>query len=233
MYGWRGKLGLLVPANNTVIEPELNRLLPEGTSLFSTRMMVEGPFSPEALNKMENEASRGIRELEVSEVDFIVYSCMSTSLVKGKDWDLAFESIPTNRMTRKSTAAKCTVEALLSRLVKKVAILSPYPEAIQSLVIPYFKMWGLQPVSTKSLDIGDYHTVTRINPETLYREVRGMKLRDAEGICILATDLRTLEINAILEKDLGLPVVSTNLAICWSFLKNRGIELPMQCLYSH
>jgi len=224
MYGWRGKLGLLIPANNTVIEPELNRMLPEGTSLFSTRMIVEGPFSAEALHKMEKEASRGIRELEISEVDFIVYACMSTSLAKGRDWDLAFRRKSQGGTVGKITAAQCTVEALLSRNVQKVAILSPYPEAIQSLVVPYFREWGLQPVSTRSLDIGDYHAVTRITPEALYREAREMDLKNAEGICILATDLRTLEIIPPLEEDLGLPVVSTNLAICLSFLKSRGIK---------
>ena len=37
MYGWRGKIGLLVPANNSVIEPEMWRVLPEKVSLHSRR----------------------------------------------------------------------------------------------------------------------------------------------------------------------------------------------------
>ncbi|HHV14000.1 MAG TPA: hypothetical protein GXX75_27410 [Clostridiales bacterium] len=226
MYGWRGKLGLLVPANNTVIEPELGRILPMGTALFSTRMIVEGAFDAQALHRMETQTSRGTEELLMSQVDMIAYSCMSTSLAKGKQWDESFQERLPGKLVRITTAAQCTTSALLSLNIKNVAILTPYPAAIQSLVAPYFQEWGLNPVSLESLDIDDYHAVTRVTPESVYRAVKSMDIKDAEAVCILATDLRTIEVITPLEDDLGIPVVSTNLAMCWSFIKNMGIRDP-------
>ncbi|HHY36467.1 MAG TPA: hypothetical protein GX518_02115 [Firmicutes bacterium] len=224
MYGWRGKLGLLVPANNTVIEPELNRLLPPGTAAFATRMIVEGPFTAEALHRMETQAGRGIRELLLSRVDMIVYACMSTSLAKGDQWDRSFAQGLPEEPVKITTAARCTIRALQALGAKKVAVLTPYPAAIQSLVAPYFQAAGLEPAALASLDIDDYHAVTQVTPERLYRAVRSMDLGGAEAVCLLATDLRTIEAIVPLEQDLGIPVVSTNLAICWSFLTELGIR---------
>lgn len=224
MYGWRGKIGLLIPANNTVIEPELNRLAPEGVTVHSTRMIVEGPFEAEALHRMEKQTSRGIEELLISEVDVIAYACMSTSLVKGSAWDREYAERLSEKPVSLLTAANCTIQALQHLGVGKVAVLSPYPAAIHPLVNPYFADHGLTVTTHKSLDIGSYQAVTKVTPETVYTEARAMRIDGAEAICILATDLRTLEAVPILEQDLGIPVVSTNIAICWMALNSMGVR---------
>jgi len=38
MYGWRGRIGLIVPSSNTTMEMELHSALPEGVSLHTARM---------------------------------------------------------------------------------------------------------------------------------------------------------------------------------------------------
>lgn len=42
-YGGLGKIGLLVPSNNTVAEPDFRRVLPPGYAAFATRMIFQGP----------------------------------------------------------------------------------------------------------------------------------------------------------------------------------------------
>src|SRR5262245_6790252 len=37
-YGWRGRVGLIVPPANLTIEPEIAAMLPEGVSLHATRL---------------------------------------------------------------------------------------------------------------------------------------------------------------------------------------------------
>ena len=34
MYGQNGRIGLLVPSVNTVVEPEFNRMIPEGINVY-------------------------------------------------------------------------------------------------------------------------------------------------------------------------------------------------------
>ena len=38
MYGWRGRIGLLVPSINTTMETEFWRIAPEGVSVHTARI---------------------------------------------------------------------------------------------------------------------------------------------------------------------------------------------------
>ena len=40
MYGWRGRIGLLVPSTNFAVEPEFNRAVPEGVSIHAARCVL-------------------------------------------------------------------------------------------------------------------------------------------------------------------------------------------------
>lgn len=226
MYGWRAKLGLLIPANNTVIEPELTRYLPDGVSLHATRMVVEGPFASEALLRMEQSAARGLNELAQSQVDVQVYACMSTSLVKGREWDEAFTrrlEAPSGRVAL-FTAAAATMAALRALGVGRVAVLSPYPPTIHPLLRPFFASYGFDIDANVNLEISDYAAVNQQSPEQIYRIGRSIVTPGTEAVCLLATDLPTFPAIEALERDLRLPVVSTNQAILWCALHAAGVS---------
>ncbi len=36
MYGWRGRIGLMVPTGNSVMEPEFQRMAPDGVTTMPT-----------------------------------------------------------------------------------------------------------------------------------------------------------------------------------------------------
>lgn len=232
MYGWRAKLGLLIPANNTVIEPELQSSLPEGVSLHATRMIVEVPFDGDALIRMEQNAARGIQELTLSQTDVQVYACMATSLVKGRAWtdEFAQRLHGSSSDTAMLTAAGATMEALRALRAKRVAVLSPYPSTIHPLLQPFFGAYGLDVTANLNLELSGYVEVTQQDPKRIYRKAREMQVEGAEALCILATDLPTFPIIEQLERDLGLPVVSTNQAILWQALREAGIHDPLDGL---
>src|SRR3972149_5163479 len=86
MYGWRGKIGLLVPANNSVIEPEVGRALPDGGCLYATRMLAPGDPTGRAIHAMEPQADRGVEELTATGVDLFAFADMVTTFVMPKAW---------------------------------------------------------------------------------------------------------------------------------------------------
>ena len=83
MYGWRGRIGLLVPSINTTIEPEFWRLAPEGVSVHSARMDVGGQGTPEALRAMEHVAKNAAKDVAMTKPDVVVYGCTSGSFFEG------------------------------------------------------------------------------------------------------------------------------------------------------
>ena len=51
MYGWRARLGLVIPANNTVIEPEFSRIVPQGVAAFGAKIRSHG-LSAEGIDRI-------------------------------------------------------------------------------------------------------------------------------------------------------------------------------------
>ena len=81
MFGELGRIGVIVPANNAVLEPELGAHLPPGVALYATRVLARGDLTPAAVIAMEGEVGRAAAELAATGVDVIVYADMVTTFI--------------------------------------------------------------------------------------------------------------------------------------------------------
>jgi arylmalonate decarboxylase len=225
MYGWRMKLGILTPANNVVIEPEFYRFLPPEVAVYTTRMLTSGTHSLEGLVAMEKSAMRGVEELAATKVDVIVYACLSTSLAKEEGWSEAFiERVHESTGIPATAAALATIEALGAMGIKRVGVGSPFPKKIDAEVAPFMARYGIEVLKTVSLEVSDEAEIGRIPPDAIYRLGKDADHEDAQGVCLMATDIQTLDVVEALERDLGKPVVTTNQAILWKTLQLGGVQ---------
>ena len=87
MYGWRGKIGLIIPSLNCTMEAELNKMVPRGVAVFATRLLLERGL-PDELERMAVDTDKAAHLLETADVTGILYGCTSGSLIKGVGWDL-------------------------------------------------------------------------------------------------------------------------------------------------
>ncbi len=223
MYGWRAKLGVIIPSNNTILEPEFARMVPDGVSVHAARILTAGT-TPEAILEMERNASRALRELHAGAVDVIAYACLATALVKGPGWAERFiGEVVRDVELPATTAITATMDGLIALGATRVAVASPYPDEIHRLLPPFFEQHGIQVVRSQNLDIRDALEVCRVPSSTAYRLARQVNSPDAQGLCIVATDFQTVDIIAALECDLGKPVVTTNQALLWRALGLAGV----------
>ena len=87
MYGWRGRIGLLVPSINTTMETEFWKIAPEGVSVHSARIAGGRHGTPEELRSMETASKKAAEEVAMVEPDVVVYGCTSGSFFEGPDWN--------------------------------------------------------------------------------------------------------------------------------------------------
>lgn len=227
-YGHRAKIGLVIPSNNTVIEPELWSMRPAGVTVHGHRIQARGN-TPEGIVEMEKSADRAVGELAHGRMTAIMYSCLATSLVKGLDWTRSVAArIQTSTSIPAGTAAGATFDAVRSTGAHRVAIASPYPDRIQSLLPPFVAEYGLELVSARNMGIQNSLELWKISGDTLREFVRAADHPKAEVMCIVATDLPTVVEIATLEQELGKPVITTNQAILWKALALCGIDQPIQ-----
>lgn len=228
MYGWRARIGLIIPSLNVTIEPEFNHLAPEGVSVHATRLLFE-KGTVEGLEKMAEDTDRAAQLLATACVDVIAYACTSGSLVKGLGWDREIINLIERQTgipaTTTSTAA---VDAFSELGVKRVAVATPYIQEVNGKEKAFFEGHGVEVVYIEGLGYTSGEDLHREPPATAYRLAKKVDRRIADCVFISCTDFKSIEVLGVLEKDLGKPVLCSNTVTMWAVLRRLGLRQPIE-----
>ncbi len=224
MYGWRARIGLIVPSSNTTMEPELYRAIPQGVSIHISRIPLR-EVTVESLLEMEKHSLRASQELADADVDLILYGCTSGSLVGGPGFDKTIAGKIYEATGKPAvTTATAVIEALEALAVKRIVVATPYIDEINDAEKRFLEAHGLEVLSIKGMGVRRNTDIGRISPHEVYRFARSLYKGRAEGLFISCTNLRTFEVIESLEKDLEIPVVTSNQASLWASLRRLGIR---------
>ena len=227
-WTYRGKIGLILTADSEM-EREYYNFVPPGTSLHFTRMPLAS-MADQVKANTEMAESSNIEEaaelLSVIKPDCIAMTCTSMSFVRGAGYD---EEI-VRRIEEKTgipatTASTASIKALRKLGLKKLAVGAPYVTELTARLRQFLEANDFQVVNVRSLDL-EWIGVPSL--DEIYRLARKVNRTDADGIYIACTGMRTFEITAPLEEDLGKPVVSAIQATMWEALNLAGVrpQLP-------
>ncbi|AJC72372.1 maleate cis-trans isomerase [Thermococcus guaymasensis DSM 11113] len=224
MYGWRRRIGLIVPSSNTTMEPEFWKMAPEGVSVHAARMNLR-VVTEEALVDMESYAKDAAKRLADAAVNIIMYGCTSGSLVKGKGYDRQIaKELEEASGIKAITTSTAVLEALKTLGISKVVVATPYIDSVNEKEKQFLEDNGLDVLAIKGLGIVQNTEIGKQPPEVAYRLALDVYSPEADGLFISCTNFRTIEIIDKLESDLGIPVVTSNQASMWYTLKNLGIK---------
>lgn len=231
MFGNKGRIGVIVPANNSVIEPELWSKLPTDVALFATRVFAKGDLTPDAVKAMEGEVGRATAELDATGVDVILYADMVTTFVMEEGWnERRTAEIAKDAGVACVSAWTAMRDALASLGVKKFALGTPYPRGLHDLGPPFFEGAGYGLSGDATLDILAMHDVEKVTPQRLRDFVDRLERTGAEAVVLLATDLPTFTSIDSLEEATGVPVLTSNQTLLWSALEALGGAMPISGL---
>jgi maleate isomerase len=232
--GWRAKLGILIPSINYVMEPEFNRMAPKGVSVHAARLKVGreeyglGKKMFEFFNLMAKNVEKEA-ELLGCVADVIGYGCTSGSFAMGNKWnEELIKRIEKAAGVPTTTTSTAMCEALREMGVKKLALVTPYPDSVNRLEKNFLKNNGFKVVSTKSCECNIHGLQGEYSPHVAYRLAKEANVEEADGIFISCTNFRTIEILEKLEHDTNKPVISSNSVTFWKMLKMAGIHEPIK-----
>ncbi|MDY6819616.1 MAG: maleate cis-trans isomerase [Halobacteriales archaeon] len=224
MYGWRGRIGLIVPSSNTTNEPEFRGVLPAGVSVHTARMHLEGTTADELAAMAENAATAADL-LSTADVDVIAYGCTTGSLVHGPGHDEEIEHEIEMETDIPTVATAASVKRAFEYLgLESIAIATPYIDELNEREREFLEAAGYTVTGIDGLDIEPNLGIGRRRPEIAYRRARAVDTGVADGIFISCTNFRTFEIIERLEADLGKPVVTSNQATLWDALRHIDID---------
>lgn len=223
VYGTKGRIGLVVPANNSVIEPEFWSVLPAGFTAHATRILAKGDLTPAAVRRMERDADAAVEAIAATGVDVIAYCDMVTTFIMDAGWNEA----SMRRFARAADVACISAwtalrDALAKLGARRLAIGTPYPRAIHEMAPPFFEGQGFTVHSHATLDIVAMREVPTVDAARLGAFVRRLDVRGCNALVLLATDLPTFGSLHALEAEIGIPVLTSNQALLWRALSELG-----------
>ena len=219
MYGWRLRIGLIVPSSNTTMEPEIYEMAPKGVSIHTARMKLR-EVTTEALREMAEEAAGAAELLSTAGVDLILYGCTTGSILGGSDWEsVLMEKVQKSGGAPSFSTAMALVEALRELEAEGIAVATPYIDELNDLERKFLESKGFEVLNIKGLGLERNLDIGREPPSTAYRLAREVFRAEADAIFISCTNFRTIEIIGALEADLERPVVTSNQASMWKALR--------------
>jgi len=231
MFGWRARLGVLLPPGNPTVEPELYGMAPPGVSLHFARLEAPPSIGPPGGAAGMEERTRAYREglagpaTALGEVRpavvILAHTASSYALGFGNEQPL-IERIASLTGAPALLAAHAVLAALQHLGVKRLALGTPYPESISRLGRAYWEAAGLQVVGYHRL--AGVHDIYADSEERADLLARQADVPAAEAVLLSGTGLPTVAVLERLERDLGKPVISSNQACLWQALRLAGVR---------
>ena len=229
--GWRLKFGVIVPATNTIVEPEFHSMTPAGVTchtgrfpLKDVRISSDNDFE-RLVADIHANLDRAVDDLMSVAPDHIIVGVSAESFWDGADG----AEVIRNRLVEKtgvsitlgSDAARVALEAVAAQ---RIGVLTPYWPVADERVRQYFNQCGFTAVRVTGLKATSPLNIAEQSPDTLRHAIRGLDGDDIDTIVQVGTNLALAALADELEQELGKPVIAINVALYWHALRQNGIN---------
>lgn len=225
MYGWRARIGLLVPAVNNTMERELWSLVPDGVTVATARIACEREGTADTLRAMAQEGKAACERVRTAEPDVVLFGCTSASFYQGADWNDEFQAeLAAIAGVPAVSTSGAMAECLKRGGIRKVDVVTPYVETTNERLRRYLQSSGIEVSRLGTFDMLDMFDHAKIQPGDVYAKVKETVSAESEAVFVACTQVRALEVVDALERDLGKPVYSANQASFWQVFETLGID---------
>ena len=215
------RVGLIVPSVNATIEPELAWIAPAGVSFHCARIMLR-ETTAEGLREMNAEIESAARLLAALAPNAVAYACTSGSFLDGaKRLRARIEAIAQIVRCPVVATSQAMIDALRALRVRRVALATPYLDALTQIERRFLEEQGFDVVSLRSLGLSGA-AIREVSPERVFELACDADSSQAEAIFVSCTDLRALEVVDALEHRLSKPVLTSNQVTLWELLRVLG-----------
>jgi maleate isomerase len=230
IYGHRGKIGIVLPSVNTVVETESGPLCPPGvTNHFARISVVERPLTSEHAFLEHVEAMRaGIG----GAIDQVV-TCRPTHVIMAVALEAFWGGVETATTMQRdletrtglgvSMGGSATVAALRNFEVRRLGILTPHMPRGDAMVRLYFEEAGFDIVKLIGLKRGSALSIATTTVEEIRAALHDLAASDIEAIVQVGTNLPMKDMAVAAERWLGKPVLCINVVTYWDALRRMGL----------
>lgn len=214
----RVKALLVVPENNTTMEPELSALCPELAPIPVAR--VKRPARTLRLEDLPVYADATLDAIEpfASEAwDLVIYGCTAAGFLGGPDSNARMVA----RLRARTGAivvssAGAMIEALRGAGVSETAVVTPYLQPVNDGLRNYLESSGIEVETLSSFFCKTTAELGAITEDQVLELARRTVTPRSKSLFVACSQLPTLNAMAQLRAELGIPVWSSIRATAWA-----------------
>lgn len=238
VLGYRRLLGVIAPSTNTTVQPDMERMRPEGVTNHFSRIFVEDPV---ALNNEDFIAGTtaiaentmdAVRSVMTCRPDYLILGMSAITFYGGVQGSLDFKKqVEDVAGIGASTGAESIAAALKAYgNVKTVSFVSPYYPVANAEVRRFLEESGFSVVRDVPLECKRWTDIAKVTPQRLREVIDHLDGPDVDAIVQVGTNLSMVSLAAEKEATLGKPVIAINTATYWHGLRACGIDDRVQGL---
>ena len=216
--------GLLIPSTNTTVEAELARL-PGGYQAHYARVLTSTPGRPFAPGRDE-DVDYQAKLLGTAKVEMVMLMQTSASLF-ADDYDETTE----RRMSTAAggvpaiTSARAMGRALNALGARRIGLVSPYSEEVNSRARRYFsEKHGLEIAVVEGFAATDSYAIGQLGPENARDAFARINRPEIDAFAVPGANFPTMAAIAAWEREFAKPVVTSTQAAVWAMARQLGGE---------
>jgi maleate cis-trans isomerase len=217
-YAPRGLVGMLTPQANTTVEPEFNILWPKGVAMINARLLSDKDTISARLVDYFDNYSASMRQFANAPLGVAAAACTGASYLAGREREAAVaKEISARSGFPFITAALAVVDALAVMKAKRIGLVSPYPDDLNSASIAYWQSHGFDVTEVSKAFNAEsaFHPIYSLEGSAAGQALLRLEGKPLDAIVMLGTGMPTLRPIADTIGWNGAPVMSCNLCLAW------------------
>lgn len=204
------RVGLMVPANNTTMAAELSDWL-GGAGCHTLKIpRGKGLLGPAEIPAYVDQALALAQQYDPATTDVVAYGCTAAGFIGGPAMDAKIQTA-LNAITGRPvvTTANAMVDVLRKIGAQRIAVVTPYLDAVNERLTAYLQQSGIAVAVLNSFKAATTDELAAITADQVAQLARETMQPDCDALFIACSQLPTKEIVAPLERELGKPVWSS------------------------
>ena len=223
------KVGLIALSTDQTIEKDFKNIcnnLP--LDIFINRIHNQNPLTKENLLKMREDLASVTKKILPNEkLNTIAYGCTSGTIAIGEN-SIKEKILSVKPGSYVTTPVTSAIKAFNQLKINKIALFTPYPEAVNKTILDYFNKKNIEVSSFASLNLNLDSEFANVDPNYILEISSKLEMKKADALFISCTALPVLGILSKLESKILKPVLSSNQTLIWDTLRSIGYKSPIK-----
>lgn len=218
------RLGLVLLSTDETLEFEARQVLAgRAVNLLHGRILSDPAVTPEGLRAMEGRLGAAVGLLPQG-LDALAYGCTSASVFIGPE-AVAARVRAVHPGVPVVNPISAVVAALGALGVTRIGLVTPYTAQVAAPMRAFLEARGIAVAQEVSFGEEDDRRVARIAEASTLAAIRAAaRGAGVQAVFTSCTNLRSFGVIEAAERELDLPVISSNQALMWDLLRRAGID---------